>query len=309
MDKRELSMDEVRHILKEHKLWVDTNHQSGAQADFSNCDLRRFDFCYGKRGELHKFHSMNFRGTDFSGVSFERLHFKGCDFTDAVLDAVRVEDVHFEDNDFRNASMVNAYLIGCEIKHNDFQNTFFGHAKMEDCTFLNNEFHYSHINEVRMMRGCRFENNYFHTTNPCLADLSNTEFIGNSFVNSDFYGCTFDNSSFNKCDFKHSGFLNCFVEKCQFKQCELEQEFIHSTFTPHNAPPIHFACDLSSQIICGKNLFDERSFMKVDDFIKKISNMSATTKEDRVHKKLFLSFGKMLKEACAEYHRRDDYTR
>ena len=66
MDKRELSMDEVRHILKEHKLWVDTNHQSGAQADFSNCDLRRFDFCYGKRGELHKFHSMNFRGTDLT---------------------------------------------------------------------------------------------------------------------------------------------------------------------------------------------------------------------------------------------------
>ena len=103
--------------------------------------------------------------------------------------------------------------------------------------------------------------------------------------------------------------MNCFVEKCQFKQCELEQEFIHSTFTPRNAPAIHFACDLSSQTICGKNLFNGRSFMKVDDFIKKLSDMPATTKEDKVHKKMLLSLGKMLKEACAEYHRRDDYVR
>lgn len=309
MDKRQLSMDEIQRALKEHQRWLDTNHQSGAQADFSNCDFRSFDFCHEKRGELHEFRSMNFRGADFSGVSFERLHFKDCDFTDAVLDNVCATDVHFEHNDFLKAKLVNARLSKCDIEKNDFQNAFWGYARIGACTFSYNDFHSAYLNSMSVVQSCQFLNNHFYATNPSCADFSSTEFIGNTFTNSDFYECTFDNSSFEKCNFKQSGFLNCFVEKCQFKQCELEQEFIHSTFTPRNAPAIHFACDLSSQTICGKNLFNGRSFMKVDDFIKKLSDMPATTKEDKVHKKMLLSLGKMLKEACAEYHRRDDYVR
>ena len=65
MDKRQLSMDEIQRALMEHQRLLDTNHQFGAQADFSNCDFHSFDFCHEKRGKLHDFRSMNFRGADY----------------------------------------------------------------------------------------------------------------------------------------------------------------------------------------------------------------------------------------------------
>ena len=90
MEKRQVSSDELRRILSNHDLWMETNRESGQQADFTNCDLRGFDFC--SPNEIHPFHSMIFRGADLSGVSMERLHFKDCDFTGAKLARITFHD-------------------------------------------------------------------------------------------------------------------------------------------------------------------------------------------------------------------------
>nr|WP_325190317.1 pentapeptide repeat-containing protein [uncultured Selenomonas sp.] len=279
MDKRELSMDEVRHILKEHKLWVDTNHQSGAQADFSNCDLRRFDFCYGKRGELHKFHSMNFRGTDFSGVSFERLHFKGCDFTDAKLNNTHIVGVCFDGCNFLNTKVTQASLFVCRINQCNMQNTLLGDSKLIYCQFFDNSFREANLNRVSAEKGCHIEGNTFSAVNPVCTDFSNAIFIDNKFFNATFISCTFDLTQFKNCEFKQSGFLDSYVEQCRFQQSDLQNRFMQVSFPNLKGDTIHLACDLGLRTVISRDLFDDKLPVRVDEFLKEALAIPARDKK------------------------------
>ena len=288
MDKRELSIDEVRHILKEHKLWVDTNHQSGAQADFSNCDLRRFDFCYGKRGELHKVHSMNFRGTDFSGVSFERLHFKGCDFTDAKLNNTHIVGVCFDGCNFLNTKVTQASLFVCRINQCNMQNTLLGDSKLIYCQFFDNT---------------------FSAVNPVCADFFNAIFIDNKFFNATFISYTFDLTQFKNCEFKQSGFLDSYIERCRFSQSNLQDRFMQISFTTPKGDTFHAACDLGLRTVISRDLFDDKLPVRVDEFLKEALAIPARDKKQQELKRMLISIGKTFKEACASYRKDNQQTR
>lgn len=309
MDKRELSMDEVCHILKEHKLWVDTNHQSGAQADFSNCDLRRFDFCYGKRGELYKFHSMNFRGTDFSGVSFERLHFKGCDFTDACMDQTRILEVCFEKCNFSRTKLSMARLSTSLMLDNSFYETQFGRSGFADCKFVENSFHGAYLDKIYIVKKSHIWDNQFFDMNPVYANFSNAEFVGNKFSHVTFMQCSFDDASFKKCHFLQSGFLDSYIERCRFSQSNLQDRFMQISFTTPKGDTFHAACDLGLRTVISRDLFDDKLPVRVDEFLKEALAIPARDKKQQELKRMLISIGKTFKEACASYRKDNQQTR
>ena len=307
MEKRQVSSDEVRRILSDHDLWVKTNHESGQQADFTNCDLRGFDFC--SPNESHPFHSMIFRRADLSGVSMERLHFKDCDFTDTCLDEAKITGVHFEDCNFLNAHMMNVNFAVCKFEDNSMQNTFLGNSKFTACYFFDNSFNNTHLNGVRTTYLCDFYNNNFVNVNPVYADFSNTEFIANRFTNGDFIRCTFDHTVFERSHFERSGFLDSYIEKCDFRQTNLQNAFTSTTFYLKNGEEIHMTCDLDTQRIISRDLFEDPPSMRISDFIKEISASPAHDSINRALKKTLLMVGKMFQEQCADYKNLKEHAR
>lgn len=301
MDRRQVSPDEVRRILSDHDRWMQTNHESGKQADFTNCDLRGFDFCSQTPHELHPFYSMIFRGADLSGVSMERLHFKDCDFANAHLDEVKMAGVHFEHCNFLNTKMMNANLLVCRFETNNMQNTFLGNSKLTSCQFFNNNFDHTHMNCVRTMRSCELYDNIFVNVNPVYADFSNTEFIANKFINGDFIRCTFDYAVFERSHFERSGFLDSYIEKCDFRQTNLQNSFTSTTLYLKNGEEIHMTCDLDTQRIVSRDLFEDPPSMRIPDFLKEISASPTHNHIERAMKKTLLMVGKMFQEQCTDY--------
>ena len=303
MDKRQLSMDEIQRTLKEHQRLLDTNHQSGAQADFSNCDFHSFDFCHEKRGELHEFRSMNFRGADFSGVSFERLHFKDCDFTDAKLNDTRIAGVCFDGCNLLNTKATQASLLVCRINQCNIQNTLLGQSKLIYCQLFDNSIREANLTRVSAEKGCHIDGNTFSAVNPVSANFSNAVFTNNTFSNSTFISCTFDHSLFEHCEFQQSGFLDSYVEQCRFRQSNLENRFMQVSFPDLKGDTIHLACDLGLRTVISRDLFDDKLPVRVDEFLKEALAVSVRDNAQRELKQTLVSIGKTFQEACASYRK------
>ena len=305
MEKRQVSPDEVRQILSDHDLWVKTNHESGQQADFTNCDLRGFDFC--SPNEIHPFHSMIFRGADLSGVSMERLHFKDCDFTGAKMNQVAILKVCFENCDLSKANLSLARISTTLMLDNQFYETRFSKSKFIACEFEGNAFHKASLDNIDTVKQCKMSGNRFFDMNPVYANLSDTEFFDNKFSHVAFIQCVFDHSRFKRCQFIQSGFLDSYVEKCRFEQTEMQNRFMQVQIMPPQRDTVHITCDLGLRTIMSRDLFkDEKVSMRLDDFIKGIS---AERDMDRAVKEFLITLGKTFQEACNNYKKNNDHIR
>lgn len=307
MEKRQVSPDEVRRILSDHDLWMETNHESGQQADFTNCDLRGFDFC--SPNEIHPFHSMIFRGVDLSGVSMERLHFKDCDFTDARLDNTQITGVHFESCNFLNAKILQSTMYACKIDQCDMYNTMLGASRFIDCRFLDNVFREANLSHISTEKNCHLEGNRFLSVNPVGADFSTSVFMDSRFLDVTFIQCNFDDALFKKCDFTRSGFMDSYIEKCQFRQSDVQNQFMQVQFIPNKGDTIHIACDLGLRIVVSRDLFEDELPMKVDHFIKEVSSERPSNEKERALKDFLITLGKTFQEACNQYRKSNDNIR
>ena len=305
MEKRQVSSDELRRILSNHDLWMETNRESGQQADFTNCDLRGFDFC--SPNEIHPFHSMIFRGADLSGVSMERLHFKDCDFTGAKLDQVTILKVCFENCDLSKANLSLARISTSLMLDNQFYETRFSKAQFADCEFIGNSFHRAGLDNVYTTKKCKMSGNRFFDMNLVYAKLSNTEFTDNKFSHVAFMQCVFDHSRFKRCRFIQSGFLDSYVEKCRFEHTDLQDRFMQVQLMPPKGGAVHIACDLGLRTVISRDLFkDEYISVRLDDFIKAAS---AERDMDRAFKEVLLTLGKTFQETCNKYRKSNDHIR
>lgn len=307
MEKRQVSPDEVRRILSDHDLWWKTNHESGQQADFTNCDLRGFDFC--SPNKIHPFHSMIFRGADLSGVSMERLHFKDCDFTDANLNQARITGVRFESCDFLNARVTKTTMFNCRIDQCDMQSTRLGDSRFIHCQFFDNVLREANISNVSTEKNCHIEGNRFLSVNPVGADFSTSIFTDNRFLNTTFIRCNFDDALFKKCDFTRSGFMDSYIEKCQFRQSDLQNQFMQVQFISNQGDTLHIACDLGLRTVISRDLFDDELPMKVDRFLKEVSSERVSTDTERALKDILITLGKTFQEACNKYRNTNNNVR
>ena len=305
MDRRQVSSDEVRRILSDHDRWMQTNHESGRQADFTNCDLRGFDFC--SSNEIHSFHSMIFRGADLSGVSMEKLHFKDCDFTNVKMDRAAILKVCFENCDFSKANMSLSRMSTTLMLDNQFYETILSKSQFIDCELVGNSFHGASIDNVDTIKKCKISGNRFFDMNPVYANFSDVEFADNKFSHVAFMQCVFDHSHFKRCQFIQSGFLDSYVEKCQFERTDMQNRFMQVQFTPPKGDTIHIVCDLGLRTIISRDLFkDEKISMRLDDFIK---GVSAERDIGRAVKEVLLTLGKAFQDACNNYKKNNDNVR
>lgn len=295
-----LSPEDVDQMIKDHALWQKTGYRAGQQADFSNCDLSGIAIvCHG-REPLFLLEHVNFQNADLSASTIERFHFKNCNFSDVRMDRVNIRGTAFEHCDFSGARLYEADLNVVLMKDNDFDNASFRGTQLSYGVVIDNIFNETNL-DMKTSVKCYLEGNQFIKVNPVYANFSNTMFLENTFSGSTFMQCRLDNAIFKACQFDKSGFLDSYIEKCSFPQSNIEDQFIYSRFDASNGNTIHFVCDLGQGRIIGRDLFDDRASMRINDFIKEIVKMSESTKEESTLKKILYDYAKMCQKAHRDY--------
>ena len=114
-----MKREELNAILKNHKLWLETNGREGVRADLSDVNLREADLSSADLREADlrgadlrgaDLRHVNLRGADLSGADLRHVNLRGADFKWADL-----SDVNLREADLSSADLSSAYLRGADL--------------------------------------------------------------------------------------------------------------------------------------------------------------------------------------------------
>ena len=117
---REITREELDMILKNHKLWLDTDGKEGERADLSYTDLRYVDL-----GCANLYHANLYRA-NLEGVNLYHANLrlanlrdtnlKGADLSSAKLRCADLTHANLADADLRYANLMVADLTGADLE-------------------------------------------------------------------------------------------------------------------------------------------------------------------------------------------------
>lgn len=195
-DKKLLSKEEIDEKLRQHALWLeDETHSKGARADFSQTNLKGYDFS----------------GRDLSGASFYEAYLGKANFSNCILYDTVFINSHLDGASFKNASlfcscfgyvkMIGADFSGASADECGFYNAYarscnFEGADLPDSTFI-----------CADLFGCNFKNTYLSETDFFRTNLNRADFSGAYGYYTDFRNAdNIEYAKFENTDFKYAKF-------------------------------------------------------------------------------------------------------
>jgi hypothetical protein len=97
---RVLSADEIKQMLAEHRLYLETEYHQGHRANFTSADLSGRDFS----------------GLNLRGIKMDRAVLRGADFTGAHLQRANLIGVISQEARFDSADLSGARLSGANLE-------------------------------------------------------------------------------------------------------------------------------------------------------------------------------------------------
>lgn len=113
-----ISSDQVLEALNNHALWLSDQSQ-GAQANFTFCDLKGYDF---SQGDLTK--------VIFTGANLSRAKFTSCILDEANLNGTIIKDGIFKDCSLNETNFNYANLQNSKFESIEATNCYFGGANL-----------------------------------------------------------------------------------------------------------------------------------------------------------------------------------
>ena len=106
------TMDEatLQQILKDHRLWVNSNGSSGKRADLSRANLSGADLSHA-----------NLYGADLSHADLSRANLYGANLSGASLSHANLSGASLSGADLSHASLSHASLSGANLPHAVYQ--------------------------------------------------------------------------------------------------------------------------------------------------------------------------------------------
>ena len=107
---REISPEKLKHILEDHKKWVESEGKEGKQADLTKATLQKVHLGEANLQEAHLFR------TNLQGANLEKVLFTNASFKDATLREANFQDADLTDatgllaNQFAGANVSGAKL-------------------------------------------------------------------------------------------------------------------------------------------------------------------------------------------------------
>jgi Pentapeptide repeats (8 copies) len=103
---RVLSADEIKQMLAEHRLYLETEYHQGHRANFTSADLSGRDYS----------------GLNLRGIKMDRAVLRGADFTGAHLQRANLIGVISQEARFDSADLSGARLSGANLVSASLQN-------------------------------------------------------------------------------------------------------------------------------------------------------------------------------------------
>ena len=116
---------ELRKILDEHKVWIESFRQQGSRADLRDADLRDADL----RGA-------DLRGADLFGADLRGADLFGANLRDADLRGANLRDADLRDANLRDADLRGADLFGADLRGANLFGANLRDADLPDLTFV-----------------------------------------------------------------------------------------------------------------------------------------------------------------------------
>lgn len=104
---KKISKEELKKILNEHKLWLESNGKKGKQADLSHVNLSHVDLSHA----------------DLSYIDLSNANLSNMDLTNANLFYANLSDANLSYVDLSNANLSNVNLSHAGLFYTDLSNT------------------------------------------------------------------------------------------------------------------------------------------------------------------------------------------
>jgi len=123
-----LSPDQLKQIIDDHRVWLDSSGEKGTKADLSHAeiegalwraDLREADLSYA-----------SLRGVDMDHVQLQRANLRHADLTGASLWQANLRDADLRSASLRGAKLDHADLSGADLHATDCSEGSFWGARL-----------------------------------------------------------------------------------------------------------------------------------------------------------------------------------
>ncbi len=118
---RNVSKEELDKILKEHKLWLETDNKEGIRANLSNADLCHANLSYANlyKADLYKA-DLSFADLSYANLSNADLFYANLSYADlshAKLSYAGLSHTHLSNADLSYANLSNADLYTANLSN------------------------------------------------------------------------------------------------------------------------------------------------------------------------------------------------
>ena len=122
MEKRKISQEELKEILKKHEKFL--KGSSGERADLRYADLRGVDL----------------RGVDLAHANLRYANLRGVDLTDAILIGANLRYANLTGADLKDADLTSANLTSVDLTYANLSNTVLTNTNLTNTTIYNTNF-------------------------------------------------------------------------------------------------------------------------------------------------------------------------
>ena len=112
---KKITEEELKEILEQHELWLDSNGKEGKCADLSDADLRRANLYYANLRCANLYRAI-LRRADLSGANLSDTDLIDADLTDADLTGVDLSGANLTCANLTRANLTCANLSGADLE-------------------------------------------------------------------------------------------------------------------------------------------------------------------------------------------------
>lgn len=127
---KKITDEELKQILEEHALWIESNHKEGKCADLSGFDLSNRDF----RGANLKYANLshaNLNHVDLSHANLSHVYLRHADLTGANLNGTYLTHTNLRHVKLTCAFLRDADLSSADLSHSDLSSADLKYANLK----------------------------------------------------------------------------------------------------------------------------------------------------------------------------------
>lgn len=176
---REISEDELKHILEDHKKWLESDGKEGTRADLVGTDLQKEFF---SSADLRKAFliNANLQNANLNSSSLQKASLEGADLQNAQLSGADLEHSHLLGANLQGANLYGADLQNANLFGANLQSALLSEANLQNADLSKADVQNAALNGVRGLnqaKNLQYAN--FHGA---------TGLLGNEFAQADVTG-------------------------------------------------------------------------------------------------------------------------